>query len=134
MRDAACISNARVQRVIGVYYYLWHSKCVSGVAVLKFVSVFIENSCLFVSMGSFHLLVLIFIFVLQMSDWESRPLSPAQCIYAAQDAHCLLRIYHVLTQESPLPNPPSIQALPIDWTALQVNAMRYKETSLSCTI
>ncbi|KAK3258446.1 hypothetical protein CYMTET_32506 [Cymbomonas tetramitiformis] len=34
----------------------------------------------------------------QRSDWEARPLSQPQMQYAAQDAHCLLRIYHVMQQ------------------------------------
>lgn len=37
---------------------------------------------------------------LQCSDWEARPLSKAQLLYAATDAYCLLPIYDALLQES----------------------------------
>lgn len=32
-----------------------------------------------------------------MSDWEARPLSARQTVYAAQDAHVLVRLYARLT-------------------------------------
>ncbi|KAI8373249.1 hypothetical protein BD560DRAFT_489179 [Blakeslea trispora] len=34
----------------------------------------------------------------QLSNWEKRPLSPEQIIYASCDAYCLLDIFHVLRQ------------------------------------
>ena len=34
-----------------------------------------------------------------MSDWEARPLSPAQAAYAALDAHALVRIYDAIAAQ-----------------------------------
>ncbi|KAI8979737.1 hypothetical protein BDF20DRAFT_913253 [Mycotypha africana] len=48
----------------------------------------------------------------QLSNWEQRPLSEAQCIYAAIDAVCILDVFSVLCQL----NHPFIRHLPENFT------------------